>query len=149
MLQLLSRFDAWLTAQVFQRLVDLSQLRPAWWGRQAAAVLLIVGIVRAVNTGYSILAVIYVLAMGVWLLATFIEPLYASLAESTWMRYFALFDAAITISALLLPLLGEQPDRLARWVVGSAGFTSYFYFATCRPPRPRLPRRKPVLRQVG
>lgn len=148
MLQL-SRLDAWLTAQVFQKVVDLSQLRPAWWGRQAAAVLLIMGIVRAVNTGYPILTVIYVLAMGVWLLATFIEPLYASLAESTWVRYFALFDAAITVSALLLPLLGEQPDLLARWVVGSVCLTSYFYFATCRPPRPKHPRKKPVIRHAA
>lgn len=149
MARLLEKLDAWITNRVFQPVVDASQLRPVWWGRQAAVVLLIVGIVRAVSTGYSVLAVIYVLAMVVWLLATLIEPLYASLAESTWVRYFALFDTAMTIFALLLPLWGEQPDRLARWVVGSAGFTSYFYFATCRPPRPRQPRRKLVLSRVG
>ncbi|MBB6578999.1 hypothetical protein HNP33_003104 [Comamonas odontotermitis] len=147
MLQL-SRLDAWLTAQVFQKMVDLSQLRPAWWGRQAATVLLAVGIVLAVNTGYSPLSVICVLCMAIALLATYIEPLYASLEESRWARYVALFDAAITTSALLPTQAVEQPDLLAIWLVASVCFTSYLYFPTCRPPRPRQPRQKTVIRHA-
>lgn len=132
----------------YQWVVDISERRPAWWIEQTACAYVAADIIAAVLTktdASEMISIALTLFVGaVMIMASRIPPLLAVFATiGVPFRLFFLATTAFnTVILCLRPSAGNAADML-----GSAMLMSYYYFAACRPPRPR--KRRQLVAQGG
>lgn len=132
--------DARLLA-VFQWLVDLVGRPTSWWAENCAYVLLVGGVLREVLRpvpGWFWWGVI-----GSLVFATLIWGAARAPAVLQWIgrdRFWRFVAVATTIFATLVTL-GKGPVDFWLCLLANIGYASFYYFAACRPPKPRPPRR--------
>lgn len=130
---MIRRIDTTITA-AHQWVVDLTQRQPAWLGRQCAAGMGLIVVVRVALGQYSALWVAALALCAVALLwaLTFSAWLYDK--PTGFIRVFSIANLAAGAVALSL-----APSALPTFVYDLL-LLAYNYFGTCRPPRPRAPR---------
>lgn len=147
---MMARIDAAITARVFQPIVDLAQQRIGWWGAVWALVMAAMMASRVDhNDGWIMLFVGFAALM--YLLTSIAcwnsDAFYAYLFGGSFMRALAYVEIVRGVLTVALSLFAG----LTFWhsMIGSASFIALYFFSQCRPPRPRVPRRKPALARVG
>ena len=136
-MKIYERIDLWLIERVFQPCVDFFQRRPDWWLRQLAGVLLLLSLISAVPadgapfTGWDALALLLDL-----LVVTFIYGCGRSPTRTAWVG-----RAGAGLRMFMLVLLA-LPHRTALGFAASLVLLACYYFAACRPPKPREPKAK-------
>ena len=139
---MISKIDSWLIDNVYQPIVDASQLKPMWLARQCAAVNAVVGLCRwglLPDSGYLELAILipcYCIAYAI----TLHETLTKSVFNGIWRKMGL---AIAPLSVVIAYQVDTTPMELA--VLSSATYLSYLYFIACRPPAP--PKRKTQLQK--
>lgn len=151
---MIRRLDAFLITQTFQPLVDITQRQPAWCARQCALLGALCSGLRHHFTDASLLLVAFMAAVFLLLAAiTLLPGATAALGAQRWVRYvFLLFLAFDAVMLALLPLADAAPESVARFSLSSAldlAWFGFYYFAACRPPRPRVPRPRGRLAHGG
>ena len=143
------RLDRWLIDKPYQSIVDLTQRQPAWLVRQCALLTAVTTIMKFATLGGSA----WVTALGMLALlaiaaTTFVHPIFAALGGQFWARAVMLasfaFDAVLLVLALYVAdrIPASLLGRIAVGVIIDALCASCYYFAACKPPRPRVPRTK-------
>ena len=142
-MNLFARFDAWLIAGPYQAIVDLSQRKPAWWAQQSLIATLVMEGIRQVVFikpagwfAYTMLFLVVLCLAGMWVFT--LSP--ALLAQAGSDRRLPAF--LVVLSLFRIPVLFTAPERAVIGLVCDVCYLSFFYFAACKPPRPRLPRSK-------
>lgn len=133
-------FDSRLIA-VHQWFVDLTQREPGWLGKQCAIALGVLVIVRdSVFNGFD-----WLTAVGLGSAAL----LWFFAGGRSWTRGVPGLFRACFVSMLVLRLVAFAALLFLGAPIHSVGIIglltdalliSYAYFASCRPPRPRVPR---------
>ncbi len=141
MTNLLTRLDTWLIDNPYQGLVDISQRKPTWWAQQCVLGSLVMFVIQfvlfpqpGVWKPYAFLGVNTITLSVLWL-ATLSPALFAWIGAARPVRCFILV-------LLLTNLYIDEPTRDVLVLFGNFGVTSVYYFAACKPPRPRVPRTK-------
>jgi hypothetical protein len=147
--------DDWVVNQIFQRLVDWAQKQPRWFGEQCAwayIAFVLMRAVYAVSTGDPEWLDWFVVGSGLLLGGVLIYAsrsswLFALLSHSgvgwrSWWLFWAILDLSWLISGML------TTTHLIRTSTDVALMACY-YFAACKPPKPKEPKRKPVLSHAG
>lgn len=136
------RIDSWLIEGPYQAVVDLSQRKPVWWARQSLVANLVMVCIRAAAfsteqswKGYLIPAICAACSAVIWI--TTHSPV--AFAATGQQRFFRLFLVVMTVPLLLGLVVGDPARTLAGLLIHIA-FMSFYYFAACKPPRPRVPR---------
>jgi hypothetical protein len=137
---MLERIDQWLIDCVFQRIVDWSQRDGAWWIRETAFFSIIYTIIRiaASALGYITdaktatgLAIDFACAIVFWWWSRD-KVRVANLGAAQYMRKFF-----IVFSCLAIPLdFLRYPFNIPMDII----FIAFYFFAACRPPKPREKR---------
>lgn len=143
---MLERIDQWLIDRVFQPIVDWSQREGAWWVRETAFFCVIYLVIRLVAQylGYihdaraagGIAIDFACSAFFCWWARDRVRV--ANLGTASTMRKFF-----IVYSVVAVPLdIWRYPFNLPSDII----FMSFYFFAACRPPKPREKREtKPKL----
>lgn len=139
-MSMLSKLDQWLIDRPFQGLVDLMQKDRAWWVEQCAYAVLI----TSVGSAMFRVEPAYVLLFGNLLVAAcFVlsSRMPAALELMGGRKNVRL--AMLVLAVLTAPLLLKHGSAVF-WMemLNGLAFTSVYYFAACKPPKPREPRRK-------
>lgn len=130
---MLRRVDTWLVDRVFQSVVDLLQCKPARCAQYCAATIagfsagqLLAGTQTSIGATLSVLA-----GLMMWRAAC--RPVWFTAMNSYGIRLFYLLTTVLFATAwsAVCTLLDQA---------GCLAFAAYFYFAACRPPRPRVPK---------
>lgn len=142
-MNLFARIDAWLIAGPFQTVVDISQRKPEWWAQQSLIATLVLECIRQVVfikpsdwIAYALLFLGALCLAGMWLFT--LSPALLAYAGSD-RRLRAML---VVLSLFRIPVLFTAPERAVIGLVCDACYLSFFYFAACKPPRPRVPRSK-------
>lgn len=128
------RIDAWIIRHVYQALVDWSQRKPSWWCRQCAAAFMAICAARYFAGMSSAPAWGTAAVLLTWASAwAFVGEPYvlAVIGSFSWIRWLLLFLGVMTFAVTL-----NVPGML-----GDAAVVSFYFFAACKPPKPREPRR--------
>jgi hypothetical protein len=134
---MIERIDQWLIDKVFQRIVDWSQREGGWWIRELAFFCAIYSVIRIVAQvlGYTPdarsivgISIDFLCAlMFCWWARDKVRVANLGTATS-WRRFFIVF------SFISLPLdLWRYPFNLPCDIA----FIGFYFFAACRPPKPR------------
>ena len=137
---MIRRLDAFLIAQTFQPLVDLTQRQPAWCARQCALLGAVCAVLRPHFTDASLLSAAVVLVLSA---ISLIPGAAAAVGSVTWIRILFLLAVVFDFALLLLialAVLSADTIRFAFSMALDLAWGGYYYFAACRPPRPRAPR---------
>lgn len=126
--------DNYLT-HLHQQIVDALQRQPHVLGRFATLIYAVLTLTNSVlyKDGMASLALTLV-SVTVLLLLSTNARIYASLDDAWWLRYFML--GLIVLDTIGMLFVGKS---LASYLSG-VPVTMFYYFATCRPPKP--PERK-------
>ena len=150
---MIRRLDAFLIAQAFQPLVDLSQRQPAWCARQCALLGAVCAVLWPHFTDASLLSAAVVLVGFLVLSATSLLPgAAAAVGAVTWIRILFLLAVVLDFALLLLIALAVLTADTTRFAFSMAldlAWCGYYYFAACHPPRPRVPRARGRLAHGG
>lgn len=146
MTALLQRLDQWLIDTPYQGLINWSQRQPAWWVEQCAAAIAVCAITEAAlkpELGaweYFGLLLSLVLATGFF----FYSRLPAVLVHAAKNDRFRRLILALTIlgwaAMAISPKLKAGLSALS--LASDVLPLSVWYFAACKPPKPREPRKK-------
>lgn len=133
------RVDRWLIDKPFQTAVDLAQRQPAWMVRQCVLAGAVVAFVRHLTEpGHAL----WVTALG----ALCALMLFAFTFRAEWVAALGGLLPARVLSLMFLAMSTGQVvlsgERYIAVMLGDLLSMGLFYFAACRPPRPREPRRK-------
>lgn len=140
---MISKIDSWLIDNVYQPIVDTSQLKPMWLARQCAAVAAIAGLARwgfKAEIIYWQVALITICYCGIYVL-TFSEVHAKACFNSFWRKLGALSTSIGLTYDYFVPK--EVPYILT--AAGGLSYICYLYFIACRPPAP--PKRKTQLQK--
>lgn len=150
---MIRRIDWWLLDRVFQPVVDLLQRQPAWIARQCVLFGLVANCVRHFAFDSRPLWVVALVLFSFAILAAFTlhSLLFASLGGNRFARWFylVLFVADLAWIAFALLIGPTSLIGLVFKYINGFTFFAFFYFAACRPPRPRLPRHSAKLAHGG
>lgn len=134
-------FDSLVLYKLYQRFVDKVQKKPHWlaeqcgWGQTVCAILRPF-LVATPITGMEWFTLGMGLLCGAVLILVARVP--AILAGSTgpgW-RLLWVWMLSVSIMGLFLRTSAERPELAVR-IVSDIFITSFYYFAACRPPKPR------------
>lgn len=149
MMKLFRRIDAFLIAQVFQPVVNLSQRQPIWWAQQSAILMAVLLVMCGVLDGWSWSIVLSVcIAVPASLLVSRSPVLVAWIGAWQFWRIMSTWMTAVSAAMLLavwwvVSSLGEPfPLPVLDNLAGLAQL-SMMFFAACKPPPPRAPRTAP------
>lgn len=130
-----------------QWLVDFTGKDPRWLIEQCAYALLVSGLLRAmladgVPGWWRFMAAVSTMMLAFWIYLDVKRPLFlAATARSVgWRRVFLVMTAAFAPFVYL-----SEPALSALRVANDLAFLGSFYFAACRPPAPRPPKRRLTL----
>lgn len=147
---MLNRLDAWLLAGPYQWLIDVSGKKREWWVEQCAYAYLVAGMLDAFLTVGSdgkrwlLAGLTMVVALLIFLDAKIPAMMEMTAAMPHLRRLF------LVVSCFSIPLrLLEMSPRGAAAAIATLALLSSYYFAACRPPKPREPRRKMVMAGGG
>jgi len=134
---MIRRIDTWLLARVYQPVVDATQKQPAWLARQCVLAWGLANIIGAfIFERPAWILVLALAAAAVLTAATYAPPLLAG-STNLWFRALLLVFTALDV---VMWATDTTPARWALSTVLDTAFTSFYYFAACRPPKPRVPR---------
>lgn len=136
------RFDAWMVGRVFQPEVDFSQKRIGWWGAVVSLVIAVrLAATAELYTAWTLLIAGLYLAFSIasWCSDAF----YAYFCSGWFIRVIMYTDLATALLILALSFLSGNMQWL--WLIGRVLFIALYFFAQCKPPRPKQPSRKLVL----
>lgn len=143
-MSMLSRIDDWLIEGPYQSVVDLSQRKPEWWARQSLIANLMMAFIRVAVFSvelawrdYLILTICAACSAGIWI-TTLSPAWFAGMGQA---RFFRLFLVGMAVTRLVA-LIGGDPVRSMAGLLNDLALMSVYYFAACKPPRPRAPRFK-------
>lgn len=141
-MSMLSRIDDWLIEGPYQAVVDFSQRQPAWWGRQCSIGYAVMSVLCFLVSPdevpwirYSFLIAGGLMFARIWEV-TSAQPIFAGMGRIRLLRLLLWLG-------LLLMLHGVSTRWRAQALalsVGQVCVLSVYYFAACKPPRPRAPR---------
>lgn len=147
---MIARIDAAITARVYQPIVDLSQRSIGKWGAGCALVMAAQVAARVDHyTGWFM--IFTAVAAGIYLLSSIVswhsDAFFATFYSAWFIRLVAYAELLRLVFMVILALFTD----VAMWrdMIGAVTFFSLYFFAICRPPRPRVPRRKTSLARVG
>lgn len=150
---MIRRLDAFLITQTFQPLVDITQRQPAWCARQCALLGAVCAVLWPHFTDASLLSAAVVLVGFLVLSAISLIPgAAAAVGSVTWIRILFLLAVVFDFALLLLialAVLSADTIRFAFSMALDLAWGGYYYFAACRPPRPRAPRPRGRLAHGG
>ena len=134
---MIAKIDQWLIDNVYQRIVDWSQRDSQWWVRETAFFCMIYAVIRIVFklTGFDIDLRSYVGVMvdgacaGIFWWWARDRMRIVELGTSNGFRRFVLVLAPTLIFIDLIVFPFNLPTDIL--------FVSFYFFAACRPPRPR------------
>lgn len=131
-----------------QWVVDASERKPGWWAENVAypiTGLHVAPILLRLDSGWDGVAVLLLLALGACLIsAARSESFLATLGADQSIRVIVLLLIAWDAFRLFVEPSG---DRFARLIAGVI-MMSYYYFAACKPPRPKN-RKQRLVPQAG
>lgn len=130
---MLRRVDTWLVDRVFQSIVDLLQCKPARCAQPCAAAIaglavgqLLAGSQSPFGATASVMA-----GLTMWVVAG--SPAWFTAMNSYSVRLFYLLTTVLSATIWF-------DSRTLLDQAASTAAVAYFYFAACRPPRPRVPK---------
>lgn len=131
------RIDAWIIERIYQQIVDWSQRKPAWFGRQVAIAQIIVVLLQP----------LFIPSFGMYTVAL---GLLAAGLCFYWARNDATFATngrlgrwvGLRLFMLTLVFVGPIADVHPATNLRSLLCVSWFYFSACRPPKPREPKHR-------
>lgn len=151
----LATVDQWLIGHLYQPIVDWTQRQPAWLARQAitaCALLVACGTTAFMHDGSGWAVALFVALCLVYAVITLSPAFFAALGSGPFAfssRITALvivgYHSAWLAVATMARIEGDAAFvwMLLWWKWGWAiAMGSYFYFAACEPPRPKVPRTK-------
>lgn len=142
--------DRWLIGR-FQRAVDLSQRAPSWWCQHCALASAACHVALAALAPFSVLQLLSVLAGLFCDACAYLgarSPALLQIVAVLAVRMFvaAGFAATVGMDVALYALTGRLPSGAGvACDAGSLAWLCMHYFAACRPPEPRPPKRRLVL----
>lgn len=130
---MLRRVDTWLVDRVFQSIVDLLQCKPSRCAQPCAAAIAGLAVGQLLAGSQSPFGATLSVLAGLIMWRAACRPVWFTAMNSYGIRLFYLLTTVlfVTVWSASCSLI-EQADCVA--------FTAYFYFAACRPPRPRVPK---------
>ncbi len=139
-----TEIDTWLINRVFQPIVDWSEKQPAWWYQQcigASAVAYAIGLVlypaERLGDAFDWAWVAFMAFLFVGMFRDSANPALLA-GRGPGLRWMLVGVAAV---GLVISVSKAEPDLPAS-IAFNVVFTAAFFFAACKPPRPRLPRGK-------
>jgi hypothetical protein len=147
----LERIDQWLIEVPYQGMVDWSGKTREWWAENAALAMVVsawveAGIRGSVNQPFDLfIAVVMSIFAALVIAAARTKNGLSRLLCLPVVRHMVLVLTAIgTLVAML------HPDSMAFLThANTLAYVSIFYFAACRPPRPRRRKQMQVARLAG
>lgn len=129
---MIEKIDQWLIDHT-QNVVDLTGLKPAWWIRWSGIVMVLAAIIRLAFHDMSVLGVIATTLMGSCIVLGSASDAYiAAMGSFPFVRYYLVVATVVTwcLSTLM------KQFSVGMLVTDMAWLCAY-YFAACKPPRPR------------
>jgi hypothetical protein len=141
---MIRRLDARLIA-LHQWVVDATQASPMSLARQCCVLGFTATLVRWAALGATSWAAAVVMGACVILfILTLSPPLFRFVGAEFWLRCFFVagvaVDAVILAAALILRAPSDTVARFSLACLSDLAVASFYYFAACQPPRPRVPR---------
>jgi hypothetical protein len=145
---MIERIDAWLIARVYQPMVDLFEKKPQWWVEQCSMALLLSAVMVSMwrdsgSMQYVRLAT-DVLCAALFVAYARMPVLFEWLAKADFTRRFLLILDLPLMVLILIPTKDYSYAINVADISNSIAFLSVYYFAACRPPKPREPKRRLV-----
>lgn len=142
---MIKQADAWLIARIYQPIVDLVQRKPQWWVEQCAFAIVVTTILQRIfgHTSYVHVGFDVFFAL-VFVLTARTDYLFAELATMDIVRRWCMVTTGVCIPFILIPLPNTPYALNLLDLANLLPFASVYYFAACRPPKPREPKRRLV-----
>ena len=156
--KMIKHFDGWLIGSLYQRLINWSQRGPMWWVEQSSTAMLVLSVLRFAmtentNTSSYLNLVVGVIMSSMFFFLARVQGLLASMAANYGLRVLVLglstISATLYLVNLVLCLALFKSIHLPLINAGfQLAFVSVYYFAACKLPPPREPKKEPKSNMV-
>ena len=136
-MKLLVEIDNFVTENIYQKIVDISQKQPSWWMLQSIIAVLVLSTLSTVFREVNAFHVIAIVLIFSFVVITYKYP-YALLndGKSSVDYFIKIFLWFMLLTGFVVEI--NVVNTIG--IISDAAFISFIYFSSCKPPAP--PKKK-------